>query len=179
MAFGNQSSPEKKPLTMDDDLWYQASNVQNQNAKRLVDTDEEGSLEGKGFAAESNITLEDPNDRAVRLGLQDDNPFPNTDSAGAGIAGGIAGGIMDIAGLGVNLVALGDPVAGNFARGWKATSDWLKGSGSKDEIAYYWKGTIPEGYEEDSEGNLVKKKKEVVLDKGYESSSQTGSGFSS
>jgi hypothetical protein len=44
-------------------------------------------------------------------------------------------------------------------------------------MSYYWNGTVPEGYEEDAEGQLVKKKTPVQL-QGYGASGKTGSGMS-
>jgi hypothetical protein len=187
MNFG-QKTAEQDQQEMDSDLWYKDADVQSQMVKNdAMKTEQQGALIGQGFGASDNITLEDPNDKAIREGLVDDDPFRKTGSAGAGIAGGIAGGLMDIAGLPINLFALTDKDStpdyfrasgsGNFARGWKATSDWLKGAGSKAEMDYYWHGTIPEGYEEDAEGNLVKKKTSVELN-GYEASADSGSGFS-
>jgi hypothetical protein len=186
--MGTNAKTEEKTKWLDPSEWYQDPAVQSQVTKSSnVSTPDQSELVGEGFGASDNITLEDPNDRAIRLGLIDDDPFKKTDSSGAGIAGGIAGGLMDIGGLGLAAFAASDKDStvdafratgtGNFYKGWKATVDWLKGAGSKAERDYYWHGTIPEGYEEDENGELVKKKTAVKLE-GYEASGRSGSGFS-
>jgi hypothetical protein len=183
-SFGN-NTPVAKQTWLDSDLWYK--DLQNQTVKNnSMATEQQGELIGEGFGALDNVTLQDPNDRAIEEGLMDPDPFAKTDSANVGILGGIAGGAMSVISPFFTWFGSGDkdttPDAwrvkgsGNASRGWNATIDFLKGAGSKAEMAYYWKGTIPDGYYEDENGDLKKKKTPVDL-KGYTKSEAGGSGF--
>ena len=190
MGF-NTPDPEKKQAWLDQSLWTKDSVTQSQKQRENVAgrSSEQDQLIGQGFAASDNMVLEDPEDKAIRQGLKTDDPFAQTDSAGAGAAGGIAGGLMSVTGFIPALFAIGDDGKtdtfwqpggrANFSKGWNATSNWLRGKGSKAEMDYYFNGTIPDGYEEDADGNLVKKKVAVDISKGYEKSGRSGgSGFS-
>jgi hypothetical protein len=172
------STAEKATQWLDPGEWYKDPAMQsevNKNSQNI--SAEMSSYVGEGFGASDSITIEDPNERAAKEGLLDDDPFKHTDSSNSGILGGVAGGLMDITSL-VPLAFSGiNNDDANIYRGWTATANWLKGAGSKAEMAYYWQGKIPDGYEEDGEGNLKKKTTPVQLN-GYTQSAQTGSGMS-